>query len=76
VTKHEELHWHTASDDDAFTAEDQGCGIESLKMEEGAGDFFSLLTGRGPTLKNPAALVSARLSEKRPKMTQDCAENQ
>jgi hypothetical protein len=48
VTKHVELHWHTASDGDALTAEGQGCGVESPKTEYGAGEFVNLLTGRGP----------------------------
>jgi hypothetical protein len=48
VTKHVELHWHTASDGDALTAEGQGCGVESPKTEDGAGEFVNLLTGRGP----------------------------
>ena len=61
MTKHVELHWHTASDGDALTAEGQRCGVESPKTD-GAGEFFNLLTGRGPTPKNPPALVSARLS--------------
>jgi hypothetical protein len=41
-----ELHRHIASDGDALTAESQGCGIESPKSEDGAGEFFNLLTGR------------------------------
>ena len=48
MTKHVELHRHTASDGDALTAEGQGCGVESPKTEGSAGDFLNLLTGRGP----------------------------
>jgi hypothetical protein len=43
VTKHVELHRQIAGDGDALTAESQGCGIESPKFEDGAGEFFNLL---------------------------------
>ena len=48
MTKHVELHCTPQVDGDALTAEARDAVSNRLKPRMAAGDFFNLLTGRGP----------------------------